>query len=93
VLRNNTSFRNSGTGFSFGGGPAVLEANASVADGTATSGAGSTSNGNTWNGGNSTDAMFRSTDPTTATGPRRPDGRLPVTDFLASRTGIGATMA
>ena len=93
MLRNNTSFRNTGTGFAMGSGPSVLEANAAVGDGAAVSAAGSTSTGNTWDGGDPTGSMFRSTDPAPATGPRRPDGRLPVTDFLASRTDAGAAMA
>ncbi|GAA0904147.1 sigma-70 family RNA polymerase sigma factor [Virgisporangium aurantiacum] len=38
------------------------------------------------------DSTFHSTDPTTAAGPRQPDGRLPVTDFLVTGSGIGASM-
>jgi hypothetical protein len=88
-LRNNTSFRNGGAGFVVPPGPATLRANAAVADASPTARAGS---GNTWNGGSWTESMFRSTDPTTAIGPRQPDGRLPVTEFLAPGTAPGATM-
>ncbi|GAA1026718.1 hypothetical protein GCM10009557_05400 [Virgisporangium ochraceum] len=80
VLRNNTSFRNGGTGFAVPAGPALLEANASAEDSSLTAAPGVAP------------STFRSTDPTTAVGPRQPDGRLPVTEFLSPGNGPGASM-
>jgi RNA polymerase sigma factor (sigma-70 family) len=92
-LTNNTSFRNGGDGFHVETAAAVLRGNAAIDDATpATVGDGVQSSANTWDGGDWTAAMFGTTDPATAEGPRPPDGRLPVTDFLASGTDLGASM-
>ncbi|GIE94134.1 hypothetical protein [Paractinoplanes rishiriensis] len=42
--------------------------------------------------GTTTEARFRSTDPATAEGARRPDGTLPATTFLTGLSGKGAIM-
>jgi hypothetical protein len=47
---------------------------------------------NSWQEEGWSAATFRSTDPAGATGPRRPDGTLPATAFLAGGNGVGASM-
>jgi hypothetical protein len=91
-LSNNTSFRNGGTGFSTPAGPAELRSNAAIDNRSAVAVRGNArSSGNTWDGGDWTAAMFRSTDAAAARGRRQPDGRLPTTGFLATATAIGAS--
>jgi RNA polymerase sigma factor (sigma-70 family) len=86
-LSDNTAFRNGGTGFFVPEAAATLRGNAAIDNAAPASvGAGSTLDGNTWQTGVRTAAMFRSTDPTTAQGPRPANGALPRTDFLSSRT-------
>jgi RNA polymerase sigma factor (sigma-70 family) len=93
-LGNNTAFRNGGDGFHLPAAAAVLRGNAAIGnDSTATLGGVAGSDGNTWDGGDWDATMFGSTDPATAQGPRRPDGRLPETDFLTSGTRLGASMS
>jgi RNA polymerase sigma factor (sigma-70 family) len=92
-LSNNTAFRNGGSGFNLPAGSAVLRGNAAIGNRSpATLGDDGQSSGNTWDGGDWTEAMFRSTDPTSAQGQRRPDGGLPATGFLESGDGFGAAM-
>jgi RNA polymerase sigma factor (sigma-70 family) len=92
-LSNNTSFHNGQTGFHLPAAAAVVRDNAAIGDGsTATLAGGARSGGNTWERGGLSEAMFASTDPATAEGPRGPDGGLPATEFLASDTGTGASM-
>jgi hypothetical protein len=45
---------------------------------------------NSWQQGPST---FRSVDPAVAEGPRPTSGRMPVTDFLTTGNGVGASMS
>ncbi|WP_328474938.1 sigma-70 family RNA polymerase sigma factor [Actinoplanes sp. NBC_00393] len=93
-LIGNTAWRNRVAGFSLPSGVAHLRGNVAAGNRTPvilTSRADAA--GNTWHRGAIAPAtVFRSTDPASAEGPRRPDGSLPVTSFLVSRSGSGATM-
>ncbi|MFY1632777.1 sigma-70 family RNA polymerase sigma factor [Solwaraspora sp. WMMB335] len=92
-LTGNTAFRNGGTGFHLAVPQAILLANAAVDNGTDVASLDAArSQGNTWDGGSWSAAMFRSTDPASAQGPRRPDGRLPETTFLTGDSDVGAPM-
>jgi RNA polymerase sigma factor (sigma-70 family) len=93
-LTGNTAYRNGGTGFSVADADATLRGNLALANGTdARLGDDAGGTGNSWDGGTWTAAVFRGTDPASAQRPRRPDGRLPATDFLVpTRAGVGATM-
>jgi RNA polymerase sigma factor (sigma-70 family) len=92
-LSNNTAFRNGGAGFYLPGAAATLRGNASVDNArTADLGSGATSSRNTWDGGSFSASAFESTDPSGAQGQRRPDGRLPATDYLTTGSGVGASM-
>jgi hypothetical protein len=98
-LTRNTAWRNADAGFSMRVAAARLAGNVAVGNGTPvflTTAAQAT--GNTWNQAPPpTAAIFRSTDPAEATGPRHPNGSLPSTTFLTGSfltgpDGIGATM-
>ncbi len=90
VLNNNTAFRNGAAGFFLRGAPVVLHANAAVGNAvTSDVSAAARADANAWSG---KESMFRSVDPATAEGPRRPDGALPATDFLITGTAVGASM-
>ncbi|MEV6304497.1 sigma-70 family RNA polymerase sigma factor [Actinoplanes sp. NPDC051861] len=90
-LTGNTAWRNRGAGFSMPSGSAHLRGNVAAGDRTPADLAGEAdAAGNAWHRGEA--AIFRSTDPAGAEGPRRPDGSLPQTSFLVSRSGLGATM-
>ncbi|MEH1129340.1 sigma-70 family RNA polymerase sigma factor [Micromonospora sp. CPCC 206061] len=92
-LSNNTAFRNGGIGFHMPGAAATMRSNASVDNaGAADLGRATTSSRNTWDGGAFPAEMFESTDPSQAQGQRRPDGRLPATDYLTTGRGVGASM-
>jgi RNA polymerase sigma factor (sigma-70 family) len=92
-LTDNTAFHNGATGFSLPGADATLRGNAAVDNKSPASfGRGTTLGGNTWESGSVTAAIFRSTDPATAQGPRSPDGTLPPTAFLDGGDGVGAAM-
>ncbi|MFY1649457.1 sigma-70 family RNA polymerase sigma factor [Solwaraspora sp. WMMB762] len=96
-LTGNTAFRNGGAGFHLPVPQATLVDNAAVGNGTDGDNgdvqlSGGRSQGNTWDGGSWSVESFRSIDPASAQGPRRPDGRLPETTFLTSDTDIGASM-
>ncbi|WP_234386086.1 right-handed parallel beta-helix repeat-containing protein [Streptomyces sp. ERV7] len=99
AVSRSTTFRNKETGFDFdtASARATLTANLSVADGRpATVGSGTVASGNSWNlGGTWGESSVRSTDPSTLTGPRAPDGSLPSAPaFLTPRDGtpVGARM-
>jgi RNA polymerase sigma factor (sigma-70 family) len=90
-LDNNTAFRNARTGFALPAAAATLRANASVGNAAAEGlGPDATESRNSWQQGSST---FRSVDPTVAEGPRPASGRMPVTDFLTTGNGVGASMS
>ncbi|MCW6005865.1 sigma-70 family RNA polymerase sigma factor [Micromonospora sp. CPCC 205371] len=92
-LSNNTAFRNGAAGFHLPTAAATVRANASIDNASAAElGSGAQSSRNTWDGGAFPASAFESTDPTGAQGPRRPDGRLPATDFLTTGRGVGASM-
>ncbi|MGN9911571.1 sigma-70 family RNA polymerase sigma factor [Phytohabitans sp. LJ34] len=88
-LAHNTAFRNGDIGFHLPTAAAVLTGNAAAGNGTPTEIGDdeARSEGNTWDGAA---VRFRSTDPATAQGGRRPDGSLPATRFLTTDSGIGA---
>jgi RNA polymerase sigma factor (sigma-70 family) len=93
-LERNTAYRNGAIGFHLPTATALLSRNAAVDNGTAAEIGDdqARSEANTWDGGTWDARMFRSTDPVTATGPRRPDGSLPATRFLTGESGFGAAM-
>ncbi|MDL5200809.1 right-handed parallel beta-helix repeat-containing protein [Streptomyces sp. ALI-76-A] len=94
VLNRNTAYANTGAGFSFATGKARLARNLSVGNkgGLSRLGSSTVSAANNWDGGVRAPA-FRSTDATSASGPRRRDGALPATTFLTTgSTAIGTTM-
>ncbi|MFE9672593.1 right-handed parallel beta-helix repeat-containing protein [Streptomyces sp. NPDC006259] len=94
VLDRNTAYGNAQAGFHFTTGKARLARNLAVGDrgGPSELGPATVSTANNWDGGVGTPA-FRSTDATTAYGPREADGSLPATAFLTTgSTAIGATM-
>jgi hypothetical protein len=92
-LLHNTAYRNGIDGFHLpdlvGG---TVQDNASVGntDNQATIGASAAARGNTWQ---NVAALFRSTDPSAAGARRASDGALPSVDFLATPSGVGATMS
>ncbi|MGK5681134.1 sigma-70 family RNA polymerase sigma factor [Actinoplanes sp. URMC 104] len=92
TLVGNTAFRNRGSGFALPGGAAVLRANVAVDNAGEPAGlaAGSTASGNSWQQSGFSADRFRSTDPSSAEGPRTAAGRLPATSFLTG--GGGASM-
>ena len=93
-LSNNTAFRNRSAGFSLPDIAAVLRLNVAVDNGDAARvGATARADNNSWQEGDSTAALFRSVDASTAEGPRAADGGLPGTDYLATRNGRGASMS
>lgn len=93
-LTGNTAYRNGAVGFFLPAASAVARGNVAVDNRTdATRGAAVRSGGNTWDASApATAARFASTDPASAQGGRRPDGRLPRTTFLVSPDGRGADM-
>jgi RNA polymerase sigma factor (sigma-70 family) len=95
AFTGNTAFRNGSVGFFLPDAAAVLRGNVAVGNGRdIVRGSRAVSAGNTWDGGGRvTASLFVSADPATASGPRSPDGTLPRTRFLVTRTGQGSTMA
>jgi hypothetical protein len=86
-----TAWDNGGTGFDFADADGSLTKNLAVGNGTdADLGSGSTGSGNSWDTGGSWE--LASTDPATITGPRRPEGSIPSSDFLLPADGsdVGA---
>ncbi|WP_239163339.1 sigma-70 family RNA polymerase sigma factor [Paractinoplanes rishiriensis] len=92
---NNTAYRNGEDGFGVGDMPGVLRDNVSVdnVDYDVQASDGAQQSGNSWQRGGWSAASFRSTDPASAIGPRRPDGSLPRTDFLRTTNGVGAVLS
>jgi RNA polymerase sigma factor (sigma-70 family) len=90
-VSHNTAFRNGDYGFSLADSVGTAYDNASVgnAGDQAVTGASTTLRGNTWQG---VAAVFRSTDPSVAQGPRATQGGLPRVTFLVSASGVGAKM-
>jgi parallel beta-helix repeat protein len=91
VISRSTAYRNTRTGFDVdGGSTSRLTANLAAGNATAVALGKSTASGNSWNiGGTWT---LQSTDPSTITGPRTPDGSIPSSAFLvpANGTAVGA---
>ena len=96
TLEGNTAFRNRHNGFDLPGFAATLRSNLAVGNGKrqAALAEGSVERGNSWYTSGWSVASLLSTDPSTAEGPRPPDGELPVTPFLAVRGGstVGASL-
>jgi hypothetical protein len=92
---NNTAYRNGEDGFGVGEMPGVLRDNVSIEnrDHQVLASDGARQSGNSWQRGGWSAASFRSTDPSSAIGPRRPDGSLPRTDFLRTGDGVGAVLS
>ncbi|MGB2571841.1 sigma-70 family RNA polymerase sigma factor [Micromonospora citrea] len=92
-LSLNTAFDNGGAGFDLPDARGVARENLAVDNKTPVNlGSAVDSAGNSWDGGRWTRSAFRSTNPSIAEGARPPDGRLPSTDYLRTRDGIGARM-
>ncbi|WP_455355281.1 right-handed parallel beta-helix repeat-containing protein [Streptomyces sp. SYSU K217416] len=99
-LHRNTAYANDAAGYYFASSPSRLSRNLAVqnATGTAKLGRRVVTAANTWDASQAPAArrsgsVLRSTDPTTAYGPRRADGSLPATSFLTTGTpAIGAGM-
>lgn len=88
-LSHNTAYRNGVDGFHLTTAAAVASANVAKANGRDVAlGDGVRSTANTWDDGGRA-ALFVSTDPDSARGPRPADGALPRTGFLAPRAGAG----
>ena len=93
-MTSNTAYRNGADGFAFWYSPSVLRGNLALSNGRDDNrGNTAKESGNSWNEPGWSLGALRSTDPSSAEGPRRPDGSLPVTAFLSTtRPGVGATM-
>lgn len=90
-----TAFGNGKTGFSFANSTATLTANLAVDNASpASTGAGATQTGNSWQRGTWTPAQLAGTDPAVITGPRTATGAIPTSPFLrpADGTPIGAAI-
>jgi hypothetical protein len=98
TLRNDTAFRNGAAGFAFANSSSTLQRNLALGNagtaGDAWLGSAVVATGNSWNQAGWSPAALRSTDPTTAQGPRRADGSLPATAFLTNTRdpAVGARM-
>jgi hypothetical protein len=83
-LDRNTAYGNGGAGFDLADSTSTLTGNLAVGD--PVSMGGSTGSGNSWDIGDDwDDGDLLSTDPSTITGPRNPDGTIPSSDFLRPR--------
>ena len=93
-LSNNTAYRNTELGFALPDAAAVLRVNVAEqnARGEVDLRASATATRNSWQLRWSA-AGFRSVDASDARAPRRADGRLPATDYLATRDGLGASLS
>ncbi|MEW2636249.1 right-handed parallel beta-helix repeat-containing protein [Streptomyces sp. NPDC048389] len=98
-LHRNTAFRNGADGYFFLSSPSRLSRNLALDNAKAGAKLGhrTVSAANVWNatatGGPQSAVRVRSTDPTTAQGPRKADGSLPSTVFLTTGTpAVGAAM-
>ena len=93
-LSNNTAFDNHGTGFSLPRAAATVRSNVSIGNSTPmAAGPAAEQSRNSWQQAGATAALFRSTDPAVAEGPRAASGQLPRTDFLTTGNGVGASMS
>ncbi|MFI5890989.1 sigma-70 family RNA polymerase sigma factor [Actinoplanes sp. NPDC051513] len=77
---NSTAFRNGGAGFAFPVGSPLLRSDVAVGNERPDAPSGAE------------ESAFRSTDPSSAEGPRRDDGSFPRTAFLVTGNGKGASM-
>ncbi|KAB8196048.1 pectate lyase [Nonomuraea phyllanthi] len=95
-LSRDTAWRNGGTGFDFSDSAATLTRNLAASNAVpAGLGGAAGGGGNSWDlGGTWDDGALISTDPSTLTGPRRPDGGIPRSAFLRPKhgTGVGARL-
>lgn len=94
-LRHNSAYRNGADGYFFLESPARLSRNLSVRNGSGAANLGNRAvlDANSWAPGSARRVPeLRSTDPSTAYGPRRTDGSLPRTKFLTTRAPFGADM-
>ncbi|MFG3404828.1 right-handed parallel beta-helix repeat-containing protein [Streptomyces sp. NPDC048142] len=94
-LHRNTAYANEASGYYIASSPSRLSRNYALdnSTGTAKIGRRVVSAANTWDANATPVPGPVSTDPATAYGPRRADGSLPATDFLATGTpDIGAEM-
>ncbi|WP_211234653.1 right-handed parallel beta-helix repeat-containing protein [Glycomyces arizonensis] len=83
LIEHNTAWDNAETGFVFDRSTSTLNGNLSVGNATAVSLGSSGGSGNSWDVKDDwSDADLISTDTAAITGPRRPDGSIPATDFL-----------
>lgn len=90
-----TAWKNGATGFVFNRSSTTLSKNLAVNNAAAASLASSTkASGNSWNvGGTWNDARLKSTDPSTATGPRASNGTIATSSFLVPKdVAIGAAI-
>ncbi|MFB8139216.1 right-handed parallel beta-helix repeat-containing protein [Streptomyces parvus] len=94
-LHRNTAYANDASGYYFATSPSRLSRNLALdnATGAVKLSPRVVSAANTWDTGRERPAGLRNTDPAGAYGPRRADGSLPATTFLATGTpDIGAQM-
>ncbi|NEB42784.1 right-handed parallel beta-helix repeat-containing protein [Streptomyces sp. SID14515] len=94
-LHRNTAYANDASGFYLASSPSRLSRNLALdnATGAAKLGRRVVSAANSWDANGAPVAGAVSTDPATAYGPRRADGALPATEFLATGTpAVGAEM-
>ncbi|MBB4786499.1 right-handed parallel beta-helix repeat-containing protein [Streptomyces rapamycinicus] len=95
-LQRTTSFDNWGKGYAVAGSRARLTRNLALSNGRGSADTGllAVSRDNNWAPGRRATPPLVTTDPTTALGPRRPNGSLPLTAFLVvmDRTEIGSPM-
>ncbi|MEW2377250.1 sigma-70 family RNA polymerase sigma factor [Micromonospora sp. NPDC047812] len=95
-IANNTAYRNGKAGFAFVDSVSVLRRNLALANRGTDSwlGAAVDDEDNSWNQRDWATTTLRSGDPSSAQGPRRADGALPVTTFLLNRRDpvMGADM-
>ena len=94
-VTNSTAYRNGKAGFAFVHSASVLRNDLALANEAETwLGEQVDDADNSWNQSGWTVTTLRSGDPTTAQGPRRPDGSVPATTFLLNRRdpAMGAGM-
>ncbi|NUO56909.1 MAG: sigma-70 family RNA polymerase sigma factor [Hamadaea sp.] len=94
-LSHNTAYRNAKDGFAFFYSAAQFSHNLALANNRdAVLADAAVEDANSWNQSGWTTSTLRQSDPRTAQGPRRADGKLPATDFLTNTRdpAIGAPM-
>jgi hypothetical protein len=95
-VTNNTAFRNGKDGFAFFYSPSLFRGNLALGNSRpAVLAASASATGNSWNQAGWNDTALLDTDPSSAEGPRLPDGSLPSTRYLtnAKDTTVGAPMS